>query len=94
MNIFRWLRTLLFGRMSQSQVDNALRDLLKSRPEATDYKNSVVDLMKIAKLDSSLESRKKLAWDWGYRGILDGSAEMNMFLHAELMKRIAARTLP
>jgi hypothetical protein len=44
--------------------------------------------MDILHLDSSLEARKTLATELGYKGKKDGSAEMNQWLHAEVMKRV------
>lgn len=54
-----------------------------------DWRNSIVDLMKLTGSDSSLESRKALAMELGYTGKLDGSAEMNMWLHAQVMRELA-----
>jgi hypothetical protein len=52
-------------------------------------KVSIVDLMKLLKLDSSLGERKKLAQELGYAGALDGSAEMNTWLHKQVMTKVA-----
>lgn len=46
--------------------------------------NSVVDYMKSRGMDSSLSNRRRLAKEYGYTGPLNGSAEMNMFLHSKL----------
>ena len=54
------------------------------------YKSSIVDLMKVLGLDSSLEHRKELATELGYTGAKDGSAEMNIWLHKEVMRQLAA----
>ena len=54
------------------------------------YKTSIVDLMKLLGMDSSLENRKELATELGYTGDKDGSAEMNIWLHKEVMKQLAA----
>ena len=53
-------------------------------------KTSIVDLMKLLGMDSSLENRKELATELGYTGDKDGSAEMNIWLHKEVMKQLAA----
>jgi hypothetical protein len=45
--------------------------------------------MKLLKLDSSLGARKQLAQELGYRGKLDGSADMNVWLHEQVMTRLA-----
>jgi len=52
------------------------------------WKQSIVDLMKLLDLDSSLNARKQLAQELGYTGKLDGSAEMNVWLHKEVMKQL------
>jgi hypothetical protein len=49
----------------------------------------VVDLMKLLKLDSSLGARKQLAQELGYTGARDGSAEMNIWLHKQVMTKLA-----
>ena len=54
------------------------------------YKTSIVDLMKLLGMDSSLENRKELAAELGYQGAKDGSAEMNIWLHKEVMRQLAA----
>ena len=53
------------------------------------WKQSIVDLMKLLKLDSSLAARKQLAQELGYTGALDGSAEMNIWLHKQVMTKLA-----
>ena len=54
-----------------------------------DWQNSIVDLMKLVGIDSSLDNRKELARELGYTGALDGSAEMNIWLHKETMRKLA-----
>jgi len=54
------------------------------------YKTSIVDLMKVLGMDSSLDNRKELATELGYTGAKDGSAEMNIWLHKEVMRQLAA----
>jgi hypothetical protein len=53
------------------------------------WKQSIVDLMKLLNLDSSLGARKQLAQELGYTGALDGSAEMNVWLHKQVMTKLA-----
>lgn len=52
------------------------------------WKQSIVDLMKLLNLDSSLSARKQLAQELGYTGKLDGSAEMNVWLHKQVMAKL------
>ncbi len=54
------------------------------------WKQSIVDLMKLLDLDSSLNARKELAQELGYTGKLDGSAEMNIWLHKQVMEKLMA----
>ena len=61
----------------------------KGNPDLN-YKTSIVDLMKLIGLDSSLDHRKELANELGYTGEKDGSAEMNIWLHKEVMRQLAA----
>lgn len=61
----------------------------KGNPDLN-YKTSIVDLMKLLGLDSSLDNRKELASELGYTGDKDGSAEMNTWLHKEVMRQLAA----
>ena len=53
------------------------------------WRTSIVDLMKLLDLDSSLQARKELATELGYTGAKDGSAEMNMWLHKQVMQKLA-----
>ena len=72
-------------------VDQVLSDIVvsKGNPDLN-WKTSIVDLMKLLGLDSSLDHRKELATELGYTGEKDGSAEMNLWLHREVMRQLAA----
>jgi hypothetical protein len=54
------------------------------------WRSSIVDLMKLVGMDSSLQERKDLAMELGYTGELEGSAEMNIWLHKAVMRELAA----
>ena len=54
------------------------------------WRTSIVDLMKLLDIDSSLANRKELANELGYTCALDGSAEMNIWLHKATMRELAA----
>jgi Domain of unknown function (DUF3597) len=54
------------------------------------WRTSIVDLMKLVGMDSSLQERKDLAMELGYTGELEGSAEMNIWLHKAVMRELAA----
>lgn len=53
------------------------------------WRSSIVDLMKMLGMESSLQERKDLAMELGYTGELEGSAEMNMWLHKAVMRELA-----
>ena len=75
----------------QVDVDQVLTQIAreKGNPDLN-YRSSIVDLMKLLGMDSSLENRKELATELGYQGAKDGSAEMNIWLHKEVMRQLAA----
>jgi hypothetical protein len=54
------------------------------------WRSSIVDLMKMLGMESSLQERKDLAMELGYTGELEGSAEMNIWLHKAVMRELAA----
>ena len=60
------------------------RSQAKGNPDLN-WRSSIVDLMKLLDLDSSLDNRKALATELGYTGAKDGSAEMNIWLHRQVM---------
>lgn len=75
--------------ISKADVDAILAKLADEQDEDYDWKKSIVDLMKLLKLDSGLGARKQLAKELGYTGALDGSAEMNVWLHKQVMTKLA-----
>ena len=54
------------------------------------WRTSIVDLMKALKLDSSLTARKQLAKELNYTGDTNDSATMNVWLHKQIMGKLAA----
>jgi hypothetical protein len=75
--------------ISKADVEAILAKLADEQDEDYDWKRSIVDLMKLLKLDSGLGARKQLAQELGYTGALDGSAEMNVWLHKQVMTKLA-----
>jgi hypothetical protein len=71
-------------------VEAVLNDLASKNPQKLNWRTSIVDLMKLLDLDSGLGARKELATELGYTGAKDGSAEMNMWLHRQVMNKLAA----
>lgn len=62
----------------------------KSVDYPTNWRTSIVDLMKLCGLDSSLANRKELATELGYTGDMNDSASMNIWLHRQVMNQLAA----
>ncbi len=75
--------------ISQVDVQSILEKLAANQGEKLDWKGSIVDLMKLLKLDNSLGTRKQLAQELGYTGALNGSPEMNTWLHQQVMIKLA-----
>jgi hypothetical protein len=70
-----------------------LVSLMESKAAAAgqklNWRTSIVDLMKLLNLDSSLGARKELATELGYTGDMNDSATMNIWLHKQVMKKVA-----
>jgi hypothetical protein len=75
--------------MSKAEVEATIEKIADEQNEKLNWRQSIVDLMKLLKLDSSLTARKQLAQELGYTGALDGSAEMNIWLHKQVMTKLA-----
>ena len=75
--------------MSRAELEELIKKTASQQHENLNWRESIVDLMKLFKLDSSLGARKELAKELGYTGALDGSAEMNVWLHRQVMTKLA-----
>ena len=75
---------------TRAEVEAAIAAIAATRKETFNWKQSIVDLMKLLQLDSSLGARKQLAQELGYDGKLDGSAEMTLWLHKQVMQKLAS----
>ena len=75
--------------MTQAEVEAMIKKIADGQSEKLNWQQSIVDLMKLLKLDSSLTAREHLAQELGYKGSLDGSAEMNIWLHKAVMTKLA-----
>jgi hypothetical protein len=61
-----------------------------AKGEKLEWRTSIVDLMKALNIDSSLTARKELAKELGYSGDTNDSASMNIWLHKQVMAKLAA----
>jgi hypothetical protein len=75
--------------MAQVDVDKVVSGLAAQKKEKLDWKKSIVDLMKVLDLDSSLKNRQELAKELGYTGDMNDSAKMNIWLHKQVMTKLA-----
>jgi 3-oxoacyl-ACP reductase-like protein len=77
------------AKISEVDVEAVLNGLAAKHHEKLDWKHSIVDLMKLVGMDSSLSARKELAADLHHSGDTNDSAKMNIWLHKEVMKKLA-----
>jgi hypothetical protein len=73
-------------------VDGApiLDKAVAAKGEKLEWRTSIVDLMKALDIDSSFSARKELAKELGYTGDSNDSASMNIWLHKQVMTKLAA----
>ena len=66
--------------------------VLNAMPQShtLNWRTSIVDLLKLLNLDSSLQARKELAQELDYKGDMGDSAAMNIWLHRQVMNKLAA----
>lgn len=76
--------------LSNVDVEAVLTQLASKNKEKLDWRKSIVDLMKLLSLDSGLGARKELATELGYTGDTNDSASMNIWLHKQVMQKLAA----
>jgi len=74
--------------MEQIDVEAILSGMPQS--QTLNWRTSIVDLLKLLNLDSSLQARKELAQELDYKGDTGDSASMNIWLHRQVMNKLAA----
>ena len=74
---------------STVDVESILNGLAQKNQQKLNWRTSIVDLMKLLGLDSSSEARKALAQELHYTGDMGDSASMNIWLHKQVMKKLA-----
>ncbi|MGN2244704.1 DUF3597 domain-containing protein [Frateuria sp. GZRR33] len=70
-------------------VEAVLTKMAASKGNAGNWRQSIVDLLKLLDMDSSLAARKELANELNVHVGADGSAEENIALHKAVMKKLA-----
>jgi len=71
-------------------ISAVLEQKASLKHEKLNWQTSIVDLMKAVDLDPSIENRRKLASELGYTGNTQDSATMNVWLHEQVMQKLAA----
>ena len=70
-------------------VEAIMLDLEAKSGHKSNWRVSIVDLMSLLGIDNSLAERKALALELGYTGDMNDSAPMNIWLHKQVMQRLA-----
>ena len=77
------------AQLQSVDVDATLSQLAAKKGANLNYRQSIVDLLKLLDLDSSLDARKKLADELDVHDGAPGTAEENIALHKAVMRKIA-----
>jgi hypothetical protein len=76
--------------MAEVDVEQVLTGMQAQAGQQLNWRTSIVDLLKLLGLDSSLQARKELAAELHYSGDTNDSATMNVWLHRQVMNKLAA----
>ncbi len=76
--------------IDQVDVEHILNGMAQQSAEQLNWHTSIVDLLKLLHLDSGMASRKELAQELHYTGDMNDSASMNIWLHRQVMNKLAA----
>jgi hypothetical protein len=76
--------------MPMVDVEDILNRMAASAGQPLNWRSSIVDLLKLLGLDSSLQARQALAHELDYAGDTNNSVTLNLWLHREVMNRLAA----
>ncbi len=75
--------------LAKVDVEKILTELAAKHGQPSNWRVSIVDLMKLLGLDSSFAARKELAHELGFTGDTNDSAAMNIWLHKQVMTKLA-----
>ena len=71
-------------------IEAVLTSMAEKNPQKLNWRTSIVDLMKLVGMESTLAERKELADELGYQGDKSDTAAMNIWLHKQVMAKMAA----
>lgn len=83
-SIEAWLRPGMTAEEKATELDK----MAATAGEKLDWRHSIVDLLKLTKMDSSLKARADLAKELGYTGKFVGTAQQNIWLHKQVMDHL------
>lgn len=72
------------------EIAPILDKAVATKNEKLEWRTSIVDFMKALDIDTSRATRQQLAKELGYTGDANDSASMNVWLHKEVMEKLAA----
>ena len=75
--------------MSEVDVEAVLEGLASKYSHKVNWRESIVDLMAILGIENSLPARRELAQELGYTGDTKDTATMNIWLHKQVMTKLA-----
>lgn len=75
--------------MSEVDVEAVLTQMEAASGQKLNWRTSIVDLMKLVGMQSSLAERRELAGELGYSGDTNDTATMNIWLHKQVMNKLA-----
>ena len=70
-------------------VEAMLEAKAKTYSHPVNWRTSIVDLMALVGIDNSLSERRALARELGYTGDMNDTAPMNIWLHKQVMRKLA-----
>ena len=75
--------------MTNVDVEAMLEAKAKNFPRKVNWRTSIVDLMALVGIENSLAERRELARELGYTGDMNDTAPMNIWLHKQVMRKLA-----
>jgi hypothetical protein len=70
-------------------VEAVLEEMASENSQRLNWRTSIVDLMKLLGMESSLAERRELADELGYTGDKSDTATMNIWLHKQVLRKLA-----
>lgn len=71
-------------------VEAIMIDLERKSGHKSNWRVSIVDLMSLLGIPNTLAERRELAKELGYTGSTEDTATMNIWLHKQVMQKLAA----